>query len=163
VKERDVIEALDDFFLHLADRQRVPCHAETKLGRPPILFDKIELTVVLGVEIAKVPMGLNQLLKLGLLIDDIGLQKKYTPATAVSAARRTMKAWALGKEISFGGPQTALANNDLHALEPARHGGVVFSEIEWLGFAIWECAAAHAWTAMVVRPSLPRSCEREVD
>jgi hypothetical protein len=48
-----------------------------------------------------------------------------------------MKTWALGKKIDISlRPQTALMNNDLYALEPARHGGIVFWEIKGLGFTI---------------------------
>ena len=41
----------------------------------------------------------DQLLKLGLLRDEVGLQKKYALAAAVSAARGATKAQALGKKI----------------------------------------------------------------
>jgi hypothetical protein len=81
------------------------------------------------------PTGFNQLLKLGFLRDKIGLQKKNVPATAVSVARGATETWALGKNVSLR-PKTTLPNNDLHALKPARHGGVVFREIKQLVFAV---------------------------
>jgi hypothetical protein len=84
VKEGDIIEALDDLPLHLIECCRVPCHTETKLRRPPVLFDKVKFTMVFWIEIAEMPTRLNQLLKLGFLRDKIGLQKKYAPAAAVS-------------------------------------------------------------------------------
>ena len=130
VKEGDVIEGLDDLPLHLINCCRMPCHTETELCSPPILLDKIELTVILWVKVAHVATRLNQLLKLGLLRNEIGLRKENAPATAISAARGATKPRALSKKVSLLGPQTALANDDLHALEPARHGGVVFREIK---------------------------------
>ena len=160
VKKGDIIQALDDLPLHLVDCRRAPCHTETELCRPPILLDKVELAVIFRVEITQVPAILNQLLKLGLLRNEVGLQKKDAPATTVSAARGAMKPWALGEKISSLGPQTTLLDNNLHALKPAGHGGVVFSEIERLRFAVWECAAAHAWTIRVDCPPFLRCCER---
>ena len=73
-----------------------------------------------------------------------------------------METWVLGKKVSLGGPQTTLLNDDLHAFEPARHGGVVLREIKQLGLAIWECAAAHAWTIRLVHPPFSRPCERKL-
>jgi hypothetical protein len=161
VKEGDVIEGLDDFFLHLVDRRRAPCHAEMKLCCAPILFNEVEFAVILGVKITQMPARLDQLLKLGLLKDEIGLHKKYASAATVHAARGATKARALGKKDRVAlGPQPALPNDSLHALEPAGHGRVVFREIEWLGFAVWECAVAHAWTVRMVRPLFLRSCKR---
>jgi hypothetical protein len=101
---------------------------ETKLRRPPILLNEVELAVIFRVKITYVSTRLNQLLKLGLLRDKIRLQKQYAPATAISAARGTTNR-TLGKKILFR-PQSTLPDDDLHALEPAGHGGVVFSEIE---------------------------------
>jgi hypothetical protein len=135
VKEGNVIEALDDYPLHLIDCGRAPCHTETELCRPPVLFDEIEFTVIFGIEITQMTMRLDQLLKLGLLRDEVGLQKKNALTTAVSAAGGATKTRALGEKVSLG-PQTALPNNDLHALEPAGHGGVVFREIKWLVFTV---------------------------
>ena len=129
VKEGDVIQALDDLPLHLADCHRVPCYPETELRRPPILLNEVEFAVILGVEITQVPTRLDQLLKLGLLRGEVGLRKKDAPATAVSVVRGAMKTRALGEEV-FLGPQTTLLNDDLHAFEPTGHGGVVFREIE---------------------------------
>jgi hypothetical protein len=71
VKERDIIEAFNDLFLHLVNRCHMPCHTEAELYCPPVLFDKIEFIVVFGIEITQMPMRLNQLLKLGLLRDKI--------------------------------------------------------------------------------------------
>ena len=45
MKERDVIEALYDYPLHLRDCCRMPCHPKAKLCCPPVLFDKIQFTV----------------------------------------------------------------------------------------------------------------------
>jgi hypothetical protein len=44
-----------------------------------------------------------------------------------------MKAQALSEKVPLVGPQTTLPNDCLHALEPARHGGVVFKEVKHLG------------------------------
>jgi hypothetical protein len=129
VKEGNVIEALDDLLLHLIDCCCTPCHTETELRCPPVLLDEVELTVVFGVEIAQMAARLDQLLKLGLLRDEIWLQKENTPATAVNAVRGAARS-TLGKKVSSLRPQTTLPNNDLHALEPAGHGGMVFREIE---------------------------------
>ena len=160
MKEGDVIQALDDLPLHFIDCRRAPCHTEAELGCPPILFDKVEFAVIFGIEIANMPTGLNQLLKLGLLRDKVGLQKKNPSAAAVSVSRRTTKSWALSKQFSSLWPKTALPNDDLHALEPAGHGGMIVREIKRLVFTIWEHAAAHAWAIRVVRPAFLRSYER---
>ena len=143
VKEGDVIKGLDDLPLHLINRRRAPCHTETKLCSPPILFDEIEFTVIFGVKVTQMVTRLDQLLKLGLLRDEIGLRKENATATAVSAARGATKPWALSKKVSLLGPQTTLLNDDLHALEPAGHGGVVLREIKYMWLAVWECAIAH--------------------
>ena len=73
MKEGDIIEALDDFPLHLVDCRCAPCYTETELGSTPILFNEIEFTMVLGIKIAEMPAILDQLLKLGLLRHEIGL------------------------------------------------------------------------------------------
>jgi hypothetical protein len=70
---------------------------------------------------------------------------------------------ALGKKIWVSlGPQYMLPNDDLHVLEPAGHGGVVFRKIECLRFAVWECPAAHGYTVRLMRPTFLRSCERKL-
>jgi hypothetical protein len=160
VEEGDIIKALDDLLLHLVDGCRAPCHPETELCCSPILFDKIELAMILGVEIAQMTARLNQLLKLGLLRHEVRLREKNAPAAAVIVLRGAAKTRALGKKVSSLGPQTTLPNNDLHALEPAGHGGVVFREIKRLMLAVWEFAAAHAWAIRVVCPPFLRSCKR---
>jgi hypothetical protein len=144
MKEGHIIKASDDLPLHLVNCCHTPCHMETELCCSPILFDEVELAVILRVEITQMSTGLNQLLKLGLLGHEVGLRKENTPAAAVSVARGTMKAQALGKKISLSRPQITFPNDNLHALEPAGHGGVVFREVKCLGFAVWECDATHA-------------------
>ena len=129
VKEGNIIAALNDLPLHLVNCCRAPCHTEVKLRCPPILFYKVEFTMVFGIEIAQMPARLNQLLKLRLLRDKIRLKKENTPAITVSTTRGAMKARTLGENISLR-PQTTLPNDDLHAFEPARHGGVVIREIK---------------------------------
>ena len=86
--------------------------------------------MIFRIEIAEMPTRLNQLLKLGPLRDKIGLQKKNAPATAVSTTRGAMETQALGEKVSSLRPQAMFPDDDLHALEPAGHGGVVFREIE---------------------------------
>lgn len=159
VKEGNIIKALDDFPLHLIDGCRTPCYTKTKLRCSPILFDEVEFAVIFWVEVAQMAARLDQLLKLGLLRDKFSLRKKDVPATAVSAVRQATKTWALRKKVSLG-PQTTLPNDDLHSLEPSRHGGVVFRKIKRLRLAIWEFAVAHAWTVRVVRPPFLRCCKR---
>jgi len=73
VKEGDIIKALDDLPLHLINCCRMPCHSETELYCPPILFNEIHLTVVFQVEITQMAMGFNQLFKLGLLRPEVRL------------------------------------------------------------------------------------------
>ena len=160
MKEGDVIEGLDDLPLHLINCCCVPCHTEMELCSPPILLNEIELTMVFWVKVAQMATRLDQLLKLGLLRHEIGLGKENAPATAISVARGATKTWALSKEVSLLRPQTVLPNDDLHTLEPARHGGVVFREIKYMWLAIWECATVHAWTIREVHPPFLWSCER---
>jgi hypothetical protein len=124
---------------------------EMKFCCAPILFDEVQFTVILGIKIIQMPMGLDQLLKLRPLRDEIGLQKEYSLAAAVCTIRGATKAQALGKKIRVSlGPQTMLPNNDFHALEPTGHRGMVFRKIKRLWFTIWKGAAAHAWAVMVV-------------
>ena len=149
MKERDVIKTLDDLPLHAINCCCAPCHMEMELGCSPVLFNKIEFTVVFWVKIAQMAIRLDQLLKLGFLGHKIWLQEENASAAAVGAARGTVKTQALGEKVSFG-PQTLLPNDDLHALESAGHGGVVFGEIEQMQLSIWECATAHVWTVRVV-------------
>jgi hypothetical protein len=160
VKEGDVIKGLDDLPLHLIDCRCAPCHTETELCSPPILLDEIEFAVIFRVKVTQMATRLDQLLKLGLLRHEIGLGKENAPATAISAARGATKPRALSEKVSLLGPQTVLPNDDLHALEPAGHGGVVFREIKYMRLTIWECAAAHAWTIRDVCPPFLRPCER---
>jgi len=67
MKERDIIKALNNIPLHLVNHCCMLCHTEMQLGHSPVLLDKVELAVILGVKIADVAVRLNQLLKLGLL------------------------------------------------------------------------------------------------
>src|SRR6266852_2653715 len=73
---------------------------------------------------------LDQSFKLGLLRGKIWLHKKDATAAAIHMARGATETRALGKKVQVTlGPQLMLPNDDLHALEPAEHGGVVFGEI----------------------------------
>jgi hypothetical protein len=158
VKEGNIIKGLDDIRLHLVDRCRAPHHTVTELCCSPVLLNKVELAVVLRVEVAQVAARLNQLLKLGLLRDKIGLQKKDATAAAVRAVWGALKVVALGQKVSYSlGPQTALSDDDFHALEPAGHG-VAIREIKRLRVAVWEYAAAHLWATS--GPIFLRSCEK---
>ena len=103
---------------------------------------------------------LNQLLKLRLLRHKIGLQKENVLATAVSMARGVMKPQALGKKIAVTWPQSTLPNDDLYALKPTGHRGVVFKEIKCLRLSIWKHATAHAWAIRVGHPPFLWSYER---
>ena len=142
LKEGNIIKALGNFVLHLVDRCRAPCYTETKLCSSSVLLDEIKFTVILRIEVAQMAARLNQLLKLGLLRHEIGLKKEEASATTVNVASVTTTR-AIGKKISVGRPQTTLPNDDLHALEPAGHGGVVLREIKYMWLAVWECAIAH--------------------
>ena len=73
MEEGDNIETLNDRPLHLVDRCCMPCNMETELHRPSILFDKVEFTMIFQIEVTQMTARLNQLLKLGLLRDEIGL------------------------------------------------------------------------------------------
>lgn len=160
LKEGDIVEALDDFLLHLVNCCCTSCYTEAKLRGPPVLLNEIELAVVFRVEITQMAARLDQLLKLGLLRLKIGLRKEYTSAAAVNAVGGAAKTWALGQKIVFRvRPQAALPNDDLHALEPAGHGGVIFRKIKVLMFAVWEPAATHAWAVRVACPSFLWSCK----
>lgn len=161
MKKENVIKAFDDITLHLLDCRHTPCHTETELCGAPILLNEVQFTVVFGVKITQMPVRLDQLLKLRFLRNEIGLQKKDVSATAVRAFRGAAKTWALGKKVQVPlGPQTALPNDNLHALKPTGHRGVVFREIKVLWLAVWEGATVHVWTIRVVRPPFLRPCER---
>jgi hypothetical protein len=131
VKEGDVIKALDDLALYLIKCCGAPCHTEMELCCPPILLDEVELAVVFWVEITDMAARFDQLLKLGLLGDETGLHKKDPLAAIVNAAEGTRKTWALGEKVFvLLGPQTTFPNDDLHALKPTGHGGMVFRKVE---------------------------------
>jgi hypothetical protein len=53
-----------------------------------------------------------------------------------------------------------LPDDNLYALEPAKHEGVVFRKIERLRLTIWEHAIAHVWTIRLVHPSVLWPYER---
>lgn len=91
LKVGDIIEALDDLLLHLANCCCVPCHVKTEFCHVSILFNEVQLTVVLGIKITVMPMRLDQLLKLRPLRDKIKLLKMDVSATTVDMARRAMK------------------------------------------------------------------------
>jgi hypothetical protein len=73
VEEGNIIETLNDHPLHLIDCCCVPCNMEIELHHPPILFDKVEFTMIFRIEVTQMTTRLDQLLKLGLLRDEIGL------------------------------------------------------------------------------------------
>ena len=73
MKEGDIIQALDDLPLHLIYCRCMPYHTETEFCCPPILFDKVDFTMVFGVKVAQMATRLDQLLKLGLLRVEVGL------------------------------------------------------------------------------------------
>jgi hypothetical protein len=52
VKERDMVQTLYDFLLHLLNYCHVPCHTETKLCFSPVLFNKIKFIVIFWIEVA---------------------------------------------------------------------------------------------------------------
>ena len=91
LREGDIIQALDDLSLHLVDFCRVSCHMETELCHTSVLLNKVELAMVFQVKVAKMTMRFDQLLKLGLLRDEIKLQKQDVSAAAVSTARGAAK------------------------------------------------------------------------
>jgi hypothetical protein len=136
VKE-DIIKALDDLLFHFLNCCHMPYLMEIKLCSAPILLNKVKFTMIFWIKVAQMATLLNQLLKLGLLKHEIRLQKQKASVTAVSVTREALKILALGEKINISlGPQTILLNDDLHALEPARHRGIIFRKIEWLRFAI---------------------------
>ncbi len=59
VKKGNIIKALDYLLLHLIDCCCVPCHTEMELHYPPILFNKIEFTVIFWIEITQMAMQFN--------------------------------------------------------------------------------------------------------
>jgi hypothetical protein len=50
-----------------------------------------------------------------------------------------------------------LANDLLHALEPARHGGVVLIKIKAQHLTIRKCATTHVFPTLLVGPTLLQS------
>ena len=104
LREGDIIQALNDLPLHLIDFCHVSCHMKTELCHTPVLLDEVELAMVFQVKVAKMTMRFDQLLKLGLLRDEIRLQKQDVLAAAVYMARGAAKTWALGEktQVSLG-------------------------------------------------------------
>lgn len=99
MKKENVIKALNEHYLHLINCCHAPCQMETELCCPTILFNEIELMLIFEIEITQMTMRLDQLLKLGMLKDEIRLQKKNVPTIAVSTAREAMKTRALGEKV----------------------------------------------------------------
>ena len=155
LKQGHIIEARDDLPLHLLNCFCTPCHPKSKLRGSPVLLYEIELAVVLGVEVTKVTALFDELLQVGFLIQEVGLCKEKPPAAAISPTRRATKVCTLCKQTrTLCRPQTVLADDHLHPLEPARHGGMLIQKIKRLGLASREFAIAHAWPIQVVRPAL---------
>jgi len=73
VEEGEIIKTLNDHPLYLIDHCCVPCNMETKLHCPLILFNKVKFAMIFWIEVTQITMRLNQLLKLGLLRDEIRL------------------------------------------------------------------------------------------
>jgi hypothetical protein len=64
LEQGNVIQAGYNNFFHLVNGCRTPLGMETKFCHAPVLFYKIQFTVVLQVEVAEMTMGLNEFLKL---------------------------------------------------------------------------------------------------
>jgi hypothetical protein len=100
-------------------------------------------------------VSFDKLLQEGFLNQEVGLCKEKPPAAAISPTRRATKVCTLCKQTrTLCQPQSVLADDRLHPLEPAWLGGMLIQKIKQLGLASWEFAIAHAWPIQVVCPAL---------
>ena len=84
--------------------------------------------MIFRIEITDMAPGSNELFKMGLLIDEIGLYKEKSAAAAVVDARVTLESVALSPQSALG-VKTSFREDFLHALEPSGHCGVIIGEI----------------------------------
>ena len=64
LNEGHTVKGFPYSLLHGCSSGQMRCHTVLKLGSSPILFDEVQLAMVLWVEVADVPMALDELLKL---------------------------------------------------------------------------------------------------
>lgn len=64
LKKGDTVKGFPDSLLHICDCGWPGCFAVLEFCCAPELFDKVQLTVVLRVEVANMPTAFDKLLKL---------------------------------------------------------------------------------------------------
>jgi hypothetical protein len=64
LKKRDTVKGIPYSLLHICNGGCPGCCTVSKFGRAPILLNKIQLAMVLQVEVANVPTAFNKLLQL---------------------------------------------------------------------------------------------------
>jgi hypothetical protein len=62
LEKRDTVEGFPYSLLHICECGWPGCRAVSKLGRAPILLDKVQLAMVLWVEVANVPAAFDKFL-----------------------------------------------------------------------------------------------------
>ena len=131
MKEGDGVKALPDSHLHILNALCSGGDAISRFGCTPELLNEVELAMIFGVEVTQMATPLNKFLELGSLVCEIRLTKKHAPAATIHVARGALEFVALSGQAVFW-PQPPFANDLLHALKPARHGGMIVWEIECL-------------------------------
>ena len=132
-----------------------PCtagHTESKLRRTPVLLDKIQFTVILGIIITQVAARFDVLLEQRFLRCKIELGVKKVTTAAAGLSGSTLGASTLNRKAGLG-PKATLADYLFHTLKPAWILGVVIWEIERLTLPCQRIdAITHAWPFWIVRP-----------
>ena len=98
LEKGDAVEALLYGLFHVLECARPRCRAVLKFRRAPVLFNKVQLTMIFWIKVTNMAMRLDKLLQLGFLRAEIGLSEKHAPATAVRAIGRTLEVRALCRQ-----------------------------------------------------------------
>src|ERR1700735_4918230 len=104
LEKRDTVEALLHNSFHPLECARPRRCTVLEFYCSPILFDKVQFTMILWIEVTEVAAQLDKLLQLELLRAEIRLRKNHKPATTVCAISRTLELRALCMQPPLLGP-----------------------------------------------------------
>ena len=95
------------------------------------MFNEIQLTMKLWIEVANMTPRSDKLFKVRLLADKIRLGKEDSSGAAVSVCSFTFEAYTLCTQAILR-PEAMLLEKEFHAFKPPWHGLVIFREVELL-------------------------------
>src|SRR6266849_2517274 len=125
----DVIKTCQHFLLHLVKGLCMASDMEPKLRCTPILLNKVQFTVVLGIIITQVTTRFDIFLELRFLQYEVGVCVKDVTAAASGLSLRMLGGSALDRKPPLR-PKAMLADNLFHSLEPSWMMGVVIWKIK---------------------------------